>query len=127
MKKQFIFVYGTLKKFFSNHHFIENEKYIDDATTVEKYAMYPVKGNAFPFVINSESINYIRGEVYEINSSDTLKQLDYLEGYPELYLKEVVKVKLLDETILDVLMYFKNESNHIDAMDKSKPSLEEWL
>lgn len=38
--KVFMFVYGTLKKGFSNHYFLDGAKFIDYALTCEKYQRY---------------------------------------------------------------------------------------
>ena len=43
-----------------------------------------------------------------VPSDDTLKKLDRLEGYPVLYTREKIKVKVQDDT-LDVIVYFLNE------------------
>ena len=44
--------------------------------------------------IKSEKIQQIKGEIFKINSKELLNELDYLEGYPNLYLREFIKVKL---------------------------------
>ena len=51
-----MFVYGTLKKGFLNHHFLDNAKFIDYSITWEKYQMHPCIENGYPFVIKSENI-----------------------------------------------------------------------
>lgn len=55
-----------------------------------------------------------------------MKNLDYLEGYPDLYLKEFIKVSLEDGNVVDALVYFKNEENNLDAVDYSNP-MNEWM
>ncbi|MDN5105051.1 gamma-glutamylcyclotransferase [Aliarcobacter butzleri] len=110
-----------MKKRFSNHHFLNNAKFIDNAITCEKYHMYPCFGNGYPFVIKSENISQIEGEVYEITSKKTLENIDILENYPDLYLKELIKVKIYNGNIVNTLIYFKNEETYLEEIDKSMP------
>ena len=120
-----IFVYGTLKKGYCNDHYLKDAKFISTAVTFERYQMYPVKGEGYPFLIKSEKVNFIKGEVYEVDSQETLDTLDMLEGYPYLYTKEFIKVELKNEETLEALTYFKNEETNQDAIDRSK-SLIQW-
>lgn len=124
--KILMFVYGTLKKGFSNHYFLDDAKFIDYAITCEKYQMYPCIGNGYPFVIKSENISQIEGEVYEITSKKTLENIDMLEDYPDLYLKELIKVKLFNEKIVEALIYFKNEETYLKEIDRSI-SMSKWI
>ncbi|MEO2068955.1 MAG: gamma-glutamylcyclotransferase [Desulfurobacteriaceae bacterium] len=87
-KKYLLFVYGTLKKGFWNHHFLQNEKFVGKAETKEKYAMYVTR---IPFVVKNEKVSTIKGKVYEV-SKETLKEIDRLEGHPEWYKRELVPV-----------------------------------
>lgn len=124
--KKLIFVYGTLKRGFSNNFILEKAKFISTATTIEKYQIYPVIGNAYPFLIKSEKQNFIKGEVFEVIEQETLDSLDVLEGYPDLYLKENIFVNLENGMKVEVLTYFKNEETNKDIIDKSKSYIE-WL
>ena len=54
-----------------------------------------------------------------------MNELDYLEGYPNLYLREFIKVKLEDDSIVEALVYFKNEKTNLSVVDYSKP-IDEW-
>ena len=126
MKNLYIFTYGTLKRGFVNNYFLDDAIFISTAITVEKYQMYPSIGNAYPFLIKSEKKYQIKGEVFKTNSKELLKNLDYLEGYPDLYLKEYIKVSLEDGNVVDALVYFKNEENNLDAVDYSNP-MNEWM
>ena len=55
-----------------------------------------------------------------------MKNLDYLEGYPDLYLKEFIKVSFEDGNVVDALVYFKNEENNLYAVDYLNP-MNEWI
>lgn len=121
---RYIFTYGTLKRGFCNNGLIEHLIYIDEAKTIEKYQMYPCVNYAFPFVIKSEKNHQIFGEVYALESLDDLILLDELEGYPTLYLREIVKIKLSNGEIIEAIMYLKNEENHEEFIKKDEPILE---
>ena len=90
MEKFLIFVYGTLKKGYGNNSLLNNSKFIGEAITTEKYALYK---SGIPFVIKDEKISQIHGEVYEV-APDTLKVLDDLEGHPDWYNREEIFVYL---------------------------------
>jgi len=122
--KVFIFVYGTLKKGFYNNFYLNSSKFISNAVTYERYQMYPVIGGEYPFIIKSEKMNFIKGEVYEVTEQETLDNLDILEGVPNLYIKDFILVELENGTVLDALTYFKNEKTNIDIIDKNKPMIE---
>ena len=52
--------------------------------------------------------------------------MDDLEGYPDLYLKEFIKVELENKQIVKALVYFKNEETNLNAIDLSNPIIE-WV
>lgn len=71
-----VFVYGTLKKGFSNHErFLKGKEKISDAV-LHGYNMYSL--GRFPGIVVGKGNVY--GEVYEVNQ-ETLRRLDALEGY----------------------------------------------
>lgn len=125
MKEIYIFTYGTLKRGFSNNHFLNDALFVSNSITCEKYSMYPCTNNMFPFLIKSEKKHQIKGEVFKTNSKKLLDDLDYLEGYPNLYLREFINVKLENNSIVKALVYFKNEDTHLNTVDYSKP-INEW-
>ena len=69
-----VFVYGTLKKGYGNHHLLKNAEFVGDATVkgtlyVEGLPMY-----------RSEGDGVVHGELYQVDNV-TLGALDMLEGY----------------------------------------------
>ncbi len=114
-----VFTYGTLKKGFRNHYLLEDSKYIGDAVTKNKYGLFPSVCGGFPFAIKSYSDTEIFGELYDINK-ETLEKLDYLEGYPDLYIREEVEV-VLNNDIITATIYFKNEENYKKGVNLNKP------
>jgi gamma-glutamylaminecyclotransferase len=102
----YIFVYGTLKQGFHNHHLVEDAEFICEATTKEKYPMVNTE-KYFPYLLNEKGVgHHIKGEVYRINTA-TLAMLDILEGYPDLYTRETIIV-LSKGIELTTLVYFLN-------------------
>ena len=105
-----VFVYGTLRKGFHNHHLYmrsEHVRFVSSAHTVDQYAL--VVGR-WPFLLRrptheKHSRTHISGELYEVTNADVKAQLDELEeGYEAL----VVKVKANDE-IVEALVYFGDD------------------
>ena len=126
MQDIYIFTYGTLKRGFPNHYFlIEDAVFVSNAITCEKYQMYPCTNKKFPFLIKSQKVQQIKGEVFKTNSEELLDDLDDLEGYPNLYLKEFIDVELYNKEIVKALVYVKNEKTFLNSVDYSTP-LNEW-
>lgn len=88
-----VFVYGTLKKGFSNHRLLASSELLGAARTVNKYAMYTT---GVPIVVKDESVSEIFGELYRVDEA-TLVYLDSLEGHPDWYRREMVDVLLLED------------------------------
>jgi gamma-glutamylaminecyclotransferase len=96
-----VFVYGTLKHGFTNHHLLENSLFISTGRTAKKYALY-VQG--IPFVVKHEPVSQIYGELYLVNSS-TLAILDQLEGHPAWYRREQAEI-ITDNQVYTAWIYF---------------------
>ena len=78
-----IFVYGTLKKGFRNHHFLDGATFLTDATLTNGWKMLHLGG--FPGMVKSDDpMDEVEGEVYRV-SDDMIPALDRLEGVPTLY------------------------------------------
>jgi gamma-glutamylcyclotransferase (GGCT)/AIG2-like uncharacterized protein YtfP len=75
---ELVFVYGTLKKGYSNHRLLEGATCFGEAE-VRDYSM--VDGPGFPYAF-PKTHSWVKGEVYEV---DDLGPLDRLEGYPGFY------------------------------------------
>ncbi len=101
-----VFVYGTLRKNLSWHHLLENSEFIGNAITEEKYSMY---ADSIPYVIESEKISNIVGEVYLVDEK-TFKKLDQLEGHPNWYQRKKIAVVLKDEKIECWIYFYPNST-----------------
>ena len=105
-----VFVYGTLKKGFSNHQTLDRSSghFIAECETVAKFTMVNV--GHFPGVIPGDSYT-IKGEVYEV---DSLNYLDMLEGFPHLYVREEV---LLANGDIAWIYLFNEEAEHLPVVE----------
>lgn len=83
-----IFVYGTLKKGFGNHHFLANSICHGECRTTEKFKMLLP---AFPVIMLDAHGYSVAGELYEVNAG-TLERLDRLEGEGHMYHRRLITV-----------------------------------
>ena len=84
-----VFVYGTLRKGYYNHRLLKNAQFMDTGVTVDAYTMY---AHSYPLVSRKAQDTSIVGEFYLV-SKDEFAELDRLEGYPNYYDRESVKIK----------------------------------
>lgn len=118
-----LFVYGTLRQQFGNHHYLSNAIFLGKATTELKYVMHA--SSSIPFVSQSMAVSHIVGEVYEVDDN-TLANLDRLEGCKVIaqeplqcdanswYTREQVPVRWADGGNYQIVwMYFnEHETRH---------------
>jgi len=83
-----VFVYGTLKRGFGNHHFLRSSKYIGIGRTKELFSLY---AEVIPYAFKYENVSNIHGKIYEVDNY-TLAELDALEGHPRWYQREEVTI-----------------------------------
>lgn len=105
-----IFVYGTLKEGYGNHHLLQQALKVGKAETIEKYGMYEM---GIPFVVKDENDTTIKGEVYLVDTQ-TFRNVDLLEGHPICYRREQIKVNIkIDKRTrrTNAWIYFYPESN----------------
>ncbi|MCD6433490.1 MAG: gamma-glutamylcyclotransferase [Sulfurimonas sp.] len=90
---EFLFVYGSLKKGFDNHRFLEKStKRLGKASTVSKFGMFEDSFGNYPYLI-TKPISKIDGELYQINRKELLEEIDEFEGAPDYYQRKKIKVK----------------------------------
>jgi gamma-glutamylcyclotransferase (GGCT)/AIG2-like uncharacterized protein YtfP len=87
-----IFVYGTLKRGGSNHHFLAGQTFVGEGSTEPGFRLYALDG--FPGMIRRpDDREGVRGEVWSIDAG-CLKRLDILEDIAEgLYVREPVPLQ----------------------------------
>jgi gamma-glutamylcyclotransferase (GGCT)/AIG2-like uncharacterized protein YtfP len=88
-----VFVYGTLRKGFSNHFIMKPTYRVGSGLTKKEYAMY---SHGIPFLVENEQVSKITGELYIVDET-TFDILDILEGHPKWYTRKVVDVNILGE------------------------------
>lgn len=71
-----IFVYGTLKRDRSNHHWLKGQRFIAEARTQPIYRLYDMGG--YPGMIRDDNGVAVEGEIWEVDSLG-LTRLDVLE------------------------------------------------
>lgn len=73
-----MFIYGTLKRGFSRHSAISNQRYLGVAFSAPKYSIYHISG--FPALVEDSVLGKeIWGELYEVGD-ECLAKLDEIEG-----------------------------------------------
>ena len=83
-----LFIYGTLKRGCSNHHYMAGQRFIAVAQTAPLYQL--VSMGTYPGMIRHTSGRSIEGEVWEVDA-ECLRRLDVLEGIEDgEYAYEVV-------------------------------------
>ena len=84
-----IFVYGTLKRGCSNHHFLAGQKFAGAARTAPGYRLFDLGGHP-GMVVRADDTEGVAGEIWEVDPP-ALKRLDALEGLAEgVYRREAV-------------------------------------
>lgn len=76
-----IFVYGTLKRGGTNHHWLQGQTFVAPAQTVPGFRMYALDG--YPGLVAApDDRNGVTGEIWEVDGR-CLAALDELEGIAE--------------------------------------------
>lgn len=121
-----LFVYGTLKKGFSNHHYLKTATLLGIAKTALPYPMI-LKHKAFPYLINKPKKGLqVKGELYQIDYP-TLLKIDELEGYPEHYTRCEIDVLKENDQKERALVYFLNEKINYKKYDCVEVFENQWL
>lgn len=102
MNGQLVFVYGTLRRGFSNHHLLAAARPLGGALTRERYALYL---GEYPFLSRDQALCRVAGEVYEV-SQGMLMTLDALEEHPRVYERFVIPVVLDSGREIEAWCYF---------------------
>ena len=85
-----LFLYGTLKRGYSNHAYLAGQEFLGEARTPPGFQLYDLNGYPGMVVESAPPAEGVSGEVWRIDPP-TLEQLDQLEGLAEgLYRRERV-------------------------------------
>lgn len=119
--REMLFVYGSLKKGFDNHHLLsKHAKRIGKAITVSKFGMFEDSFGNYPYLIPVPQMR-IHGELYEIHRKELLEKLDRFEGYPDYYERKKILVKTHRGTVR-AFVYIQPHT----AIPKGQKPLREW-
>lgn len=99
--KEKVFVYGTLRKGLAWSHLLYTSRFLGEAKTKNKYALY---SDRIPYVIEYKEVSQIVGEVYEVDN-ETLQKLDQLEGHPNWYRRKEIEI-ILNNSLILAWIYF---------------------
>lgn len=84
-----LFVYGSLKRGFENHHHLAPADYVDSCTTGPGYALFHV--GRYPALVRAGA-GSVQGELYQVEP-DLLDHLDVFEGCPTLYQRQTLRLE----------------------------------
>lgn len=87
-----VFVYGTLKRGFPNHHLLASSKYLGEGKTQNGSL---VDLGSFPGFVydNEEESSGVCGELYEV-TDEVFDDLDNLEEFPILYDRGMMDISM---------------------------------
>ena len=115
-----VFVYGTLKKGEANYGVMTSAegKFITEAKLP---GYYMVNTPWYPFAAKSDNDDdYIEGELYKV-PAEKLRILDTLEGYPQLYDRDMVSIK-----DLEAFIYVNRNKTEMDSYEKKYGKTTNW-
>jgi gamma-glutamylcyclotransferase (GGCT)/AIG2-like uncharacterized protein YtfP len=127
-----LFVYGTLRKGFSNHYLLDGATFLGDGKTVDTFYMVgrlnfeldefedgrsPPRQLLFPYIFKGslradQVCAHIIGELYEI-SNEVFVEIDKHEGHPDIYKRTEIDV-IVENKLYRVATYIL-ESPEIKA------------
>ena len=106
-----IFVYGTLKRGYSNNILLASCPFIGQAITKPHYRLYDC--GPYPCLIKDEHGRAIRGEIYEVDDA-VLRRLDRLEGVPFLYQRGEIELQNFQGPVI-AYFYQQDVSEFVDS------------
>ena len=114
MKKNYVFLYGTILRDENNHHLIEDEEFIENGV-IQGYKM--INLGIFPGIIPGSGA--VLGELYSV-CDDAIEMLDIFMDEGNLFVRKMVKVFTSDsEYEAHVYVYNKKVDNPIYLGDKT--------
>jgi gamma-glutamylcyclotransferase (GGCT)/AIG2-like uncharacterized protein YtfP len=90
--KKLVFVYGTLKRGCSNHHFLTGQEFVGEARTAPGFRLYQLGGHP-GMVAKKDDRDGVTGEVWAVDGA-ALVRLDGLEGLDQgIYRRDLVPLQ----------------------------------
>lgn len=115
-----VFVYGSLKRGYHNHHLLMHSRFIGTGRTPPRFDLLDL--GSFPAAIAGK--HQMTGEVFEIDN-ETLKDLDRLEGNGFMYLRKQIPVVVAGRQIV-VWCYLYLEDDGMDPLVEPVGSVVTW-
>lgn len=103
-----VFVYGTLKRGFSNHHLLTNSIYLGVVKTLKRFTLAMDKYH-IPYMIAYPNIR-IRGELYMVDPQNLVK-LDTFENVPKYYNRRKIIVRDRYHTVWTPWCYLQDSND----------------
>lgn len=114
----YLFVYGSLKRGFSNHHFLNGQTFLGDAVTLPTARVYNCGG--FPgAVADSSPGSYpVSGELWEVDQA-ALRRIDWLEETESgIYTREEWRVHTAGQVhVAEIYLYRRS----LDGLEETGP------
>lgn len=109
-----VFIYGTLKRGFPNHHYVWGRiGYLGRCRTVEAYPLVVGDRWRSPFLLEEPGQGFqVTGDLFEADA-DALARMDQLEGVgrPKGYIRDRITVELLEDGArLKAFAYLKDRA-----------------
>jgi gamma-glutamylaminecyclotransferase len=117
-----VFVYGSLKRGFRNHHFLATSRFIGTGTTHCCFDLLDL--GYFPAMIKPGTFA-IRGELFSVDRH-TLKNLDRLEGNGVFYRREQHSVIVPEDGLVSAWIYLLLEPAGLPAV-AAEGHLKTWV
>jgi gamma-glutamylcyclotransferase (GGCT)/AIG2-like uncharacterized protein YtfP len=86
--EELVFVYGTLRRGYVNHHLLQGARYLGPASSQRAYALYL---GDFPYLVESQAVCAVVGELYGVSPAG-LRLLDQLEEHPDWYERRLAPI-----------------------------------
>ncbi len=102
--RQLVFVYGTLKRGGSNHHWLAQAIYMGEGISCERYALYQ-GADPWPYMVEDQTCYPVQGELYAVMQNE-LALLDELEECPQLYVRKQIGVQMATGAVIQPWAYF---------------------
>lgn len=125
-----VFVYGTLMQGNTNNYILQNQEFLGEGITLNRYKFISL--GYFPAVVAlPDEYPYgwrIRGELYEVDAK-TLERLDQLEGNGRMYKRKQILVESEDggQYVAWIYEYLRESKNRINHYNSANDNTDEFL
>jgi len=107
-----VFVYGTLRRGFCNHHFLNGAALLGPARTAQPYGLHLEAG--IPYLLADEARYPVVGELYRVDAA-VLAGLDRLEEHPRVYERRLADIVMDDGQQRPAWIYFARRAHGVAA------------